>query len=106
MTQAAIYLACAPKSNAVITAYGAARKDVQTFGSLEVPHKLRNARTGLAKSLGYGSGYQYPHNFSGHYVHDTYLPDSLIGHRYYEPSDEGEEQEISEKLEALRREAK
>ena len=91
MTQAAIYLACAPKSNAALTTYGKARKDVLDYGNLPLPNKLLNAPTDSHKKLGHGRGYKYPHNFSGHYVAgEDYLPDELRGRRYYEP-DETEE---------------
>ncbi len=98
MTQAATYLACAPKSNAVIAAYGAARKDVLERGPLPVPERLRNAVTGLMRQLGYGKEYKYPHNFSGHYVAESYLPEALATRRYYEPSDQGDEQAIAARL--------
>ncbi len=103
LTQATTYLACAPKSNAALTAYGAARRDVREQGPLPVPPKLRNAPTGLAKQLGHGKAYKYPHNFSGHYVPEDYLPEQLIGRRYYEPSDNGAEAGIRERLEGWRR---
>ncbi len=83
MSQAAAYLAHAPKSNASIMAYVAARKDVKQLGALPVPMKLRNATTGLMAHLGYGENYKYPHNFENHYVEETYLPDELIGREYY-----------------------
>ena len=79
MTQAAVYLALAPKSNTAITAYAAARKLVQERGPLPVPLKLRNAPTRLMESMGYGGGYRYPHDFEGHYVAEKYLPDAMRG---------------------------
>jgi putative ATPase len=106
MTQAALYLACAPKSNAVISAYGRARADVQAQGALPVPKKLRNAPTGLMKKLGYGEGYKYPHAFSGNYVAETYLPDELAGRQYYTPSQQGEELAVGARLETLREAAR
>jgi putative ATPase len=106
MTQAALYLACAPKSNAVIATYTKARGDVRTLGPLPVPAKLRNAPTGLMKQLGYGDGYKYPHEFSGHYVAESYLPDELAGRTYFEPSSEGEEAALAARLAALRGKAK
>lgn len=88
MTQAAVYLACAPKSNAALTTYAAARKDVLAHGNLPLPKHLLNAPTKLHKELGHGRGYKYPHNFSGHYVADeSYLPDKLQDRRYYEPDE-------------------
>ena len=104
MTQAAAFLATCPKSNAVIAAYGAARKAVHDGGPLAVPLKLRNAPTHLMKSMGYGGGYRYPHNFEGNYVPEDYLPDELRGTRFYQPSDNGEERLIKERLAALRAE--
>ncbi len=102
MTQAATYLATAPKSNAVIVAYGKARGDVRESGSLPVPLRFRSAATGLMKSMGYGKDYKYPHEFEGNYVVEKYLPDELAGRRYYEPSGNGEEKEIAERLKQWR----
>ena len=103
MTQAAIYLALAPKSNAAIAAYGAARKLVKERGPLPVPLKLRNAPTKLMESLGYGGGYRYPHNFEGHYVAEEYLPDALRGEPIVKLSDSGLEKALSERWESTRR---
>ena len=86
MTQAATYLACAPKSNAVIMAYGAALRDVKGQGALPVPMHLRNAPTSLMKTLGYGRDYKYPHNFSGHYVPESYLPEASAGRATTSPA--------------------
>jgi putative ATPase len=102
MTQAAMYLALAPKSNTALTAYAAARKLVQERGALPVPMKLRNAPTKLMQSLGHGAGYRYPHNFDGHYVHDRYLPDAIQGEAVVKLSDSGLERELAERLAALR----
>jgi putative ATPase len=102
MSQAALYLASAPKSNTALTAYTAARADVEAHGALPVPPHLRNAPTPLTKALGFGAGYQYPHNFEGHYVVENYLPESLRGRRYYEPSESGYERQIKDRLTALR----
>jgi putative ATPase len=97
MSQAAIYLALAPKSNTAMTAYGNARKAVNELGPLPVPLKLRNAPTKLMESLGYGGGYRYPHNFDGHYVFEEYLPDALRGRKLVELSESGLEQELGER---------
>ncbi|RMH42263.1 MAG: replication-associated recombination protein A [Deltaproteobacteria bacterium] len=79
LTQAALYLARAPKSNEVLTAYARARRWVRDYGALPVPMKLRNAPTALMKQMGYGRGYKYPHEFDGNYVEgETYLPDELV----------------------------
>ena len=80
MTQAATYLATAPKSNTVLTTYAAARKAVAERGALPVPLHMRNAPTPLMKQMGYGAGYKYPHDFEGHYVAEDYLPDGAQGH--------------------------
>jgi putative ATPase len=102
MTQAAVYLATAPKSNSALTTYVAAKADVDEHGALPVPPHLRNAPTPLARSLGFGQGYQYPHDFEGNYVREEYLPEALRGRRYYQPSSSGREREIRERLEKLR----
>jgi len=95
------YLAAAPKSNASYMAWKAAKKDIAAHGSLPVPMHLRNAPTGLMKSLGYGQGYQYPHDGEGGFVVDDYLPDALKDARYYHPKDVGVEAGIKARLEAL-----
>jgi putative ATPase len=106
MSQAAIYLALAPKSNTAIAAYGAARKLLQEKGSLPVPLKLRNAPTKLMESLGYGGGYRYPHNFEGHYVVEEYLPDAIRGERIVKLSESGLEKEIAERWRKLKESGK
>jgi putative ATPase len=102
MTQAVLYLATTAKSNTALTTYAAAKADVDAHGALPVPPHLRNASTPLQKSLGWSAGYQYPHDFKGHYVHEEYLPDTLRGRRYYTPSDSGREKAIGDRLRALR----
>jgi len=106
MSQAAIYLAVAPKSNTSLTTYVAAKRDVEEHGALPVPPHLRNASTALGKSLGFGQGYQYPHNFEGHYVVESYLPEALRGRRYYAPSQSGRERDIDAHLINLRKREK
>jgi putative ATPase len=101
LTQAVTYLALAPKSNAALTAYAAARRLVSEHGPLSVPLKLRNAPTRLMESLGYGGGYRYPHNFDGHYVAERYLPDAIAGERVVTPSESGEERAMWERWRAL-----
>jgi putative ATPase len=101
MTQAALYLATAPKSNTALTTYAAAKADVDAHGALPVPAHLRNASTPLGKSLGWGAAYQYPHDFDGHYVREEYLPEALRGHRYYAPTDSGREREVKQRLARL-----
>ena len=105
MTQAAVYLALAPKSNTAIAAYGAARKLVRERGPLPVPLKLRNAPTKLMEGLGYGGGYRYPHNFEGHYVAEEYLPDALRGEAVVQLSESGLEKALGERWRTLREKA-
>jgi putative ATPase len=102
--QAAVFLACAAKSNAVYRAYNAAVTDARELGSLEVPMHLRNAPTKLAKSLGHGDGYRYAHNEpDGFAAGEEYFPAELAGRLYYEPVDRGLESSIATKLAALRK---
>ena len=98
MSEAAIYLATAPKSNSALTGYGRARAAVERAGDLHVPLHLRNAVTGLMKNLGYGAGYKYAHDYAGHHVAQQHLPDELAGERFYEPGDQGYERTIAERL--------
>lgn len=102
LTQAVTYLALAPKSNAALSAYTAARKDVKEYGGLPVPAHLRNASTKMMRDMGYGAGYQYPHNYEGHFVAEEYLPEALRGRRYYEPTESGREAELAARLRDLR----
>jgi putative ATPase len=95
MTQAVTYLALAPKSNAALTAYAAARKLVNERGALPVPARYRPGSTALDRAIGHGQGYKYPHDFAGHYVPEDYLPDELVGERIYQPSDSGFEAELA-----------
>jgi len=103
LAQAAVYLATAPKSNALYTAYLDVQKDIQRTLSLSVPLHLRNAPTRLMKELGYGKGYKYPHDFPGHHVEENYLPEDLKGRIYYRPSNQGHEGEIRKRLDKWRK---
>lgn len=94
LSQTAIYLATAPKSNSALIAYEKALKDVKRYGPLSVPLHLRNAPTTLMKELEYSKGYKYPHNFQGHWVAEDYLPDKLKRKKYYFPSDSGREKKV------------
>ena len=103
LAHAAVYMACAPKSNALYTAFGAAMRDAREHGSLEVPRHLRNAPTRLLETLGHGDGYRYAHDEPGAYAAgERYLPDALQQRRYYEPTGRGLEGRIAEKLRELR----
>jgi putative ATPase len=104
LAQAAAYVASAPKSNRAGAAYFAALADVEEKGRLPVPLHLRpSAHRRLAREHGYGKGYLYPHDFEDADVEQQYLPDELNGKVYYEPSREGLEAKIGERLERLRR---
>ena len=104
LAQAAAYVASAPKSNRAGGAYFAALADVEEKGRLPVPLHLRpSAHRRLTREYGYGKGYLYPHDFEGADVEQQYLPDELAGKVYYEPSDQGLEAQIGERLERLRR---
>jgi putative ATPase len=103
LTQAVTYLAMAPKSNTAITTYSRAKEAVTQHGPLAVPLHLRNAPTTLMKSLGYGSGYQYPHDYEGHVVAQNGLPEGLRHARFYEPSRNGAEAKHAQRLEELRK---
>ena len=102
LTEAALYLAAAPKSNSVLRAYVAASEDVAETLHQPVPLHLRNAVTGLGRAMGYGSGYRYAHDHDGGVVEQEHLPASLSGRRYYDPSDRGAERDVAERLEANR----
>ena len=103
LAQAAIYLATAPKSNALYVAYQAVEKDIRETENLPVPLHIRNAPTSLMKKLGYGKDYKYPHDYPEHFVEEEYLPENLKGRTYYHPADLGFEREIKKRLEYWRR---
>jgi putative ATPase len=98
LAQAATYLATAPKSNASYKAMLAAAADIEAHGNLPVPIHLRNAPTALMKNLGYGKDYKYAHDYEGHFAAQEHLPEELLDHRYYEPSESGYEKQIKERL--------
>lgn len=102
LTQAATYLAYAPKSNALYKGYQLAQQDIKKWGPLPVPLIIRNAPTPLMKDLDYGKGYKYAHNFEEGYVVQEHLPKELKGKRYYFPTDRGFEKEIKQRLEKLK----
>ncbi len=103
LAQAVVYMACAPKSNAVYSAFNAAMSDAREHGSLDVPLHLRNAPTRLMKKLDYGKGYRYAHDEAGGYAAgEHYFPDELGARRYYHPVQRGLEIKIAEKLAHLR----
>lgn len=102
LAQAAVYLAVAPKSNALYTAYKAVQVDVAETRNDPVPLHLRNAPTVLMRNLGYGKGYQYAHDAPDATVTQQHLPDALVGHTYYHPTERGVEARIAARLAARR----
>ena len=103
LAQAVVYLALAPKSNALYTAYSDVQQDVERTAAEPVPLHLRNAPTGLMKGLGYGRGYQYAHDLENKVADMQCLPDNLRDRVYYRPTNEGVEKRIRERLEEIRR---
>lgn len=102
LTHAVIYLAMAPKSNALYTACEECKRDVKEYRDEPVPLQLRNAPTGLMKELHYGEGYQYAHDYEDKLTTMQCLPDSLKDRRYYLPTQEGAEKAVKERLQAVR----
>jgi len=100
IAQCAVYLATAPKSNAVYEGFGRAMEEVEQSGSLPPPLVVRNAPTGLMKGLGYGAGYRYAHAEEGRISDQQHFPDELVGRRFYEPTSEGFEAEIARRMKA------
>ena len=98
LAEATVYLATSPKSNAAYVALGRAMEDVRDAPNEPVPLHLRNAPTGLMRDMGYGKDYKYGHDFEGAFEAQEYLPPGLSGRRYYEPSDQGSEAAIAERL--------
>ncbi|HEX4643524.1 MAG TPA: replication-associated recombination protein A [Candidatus Acidoferrales bacterium] len=103
LAQAAVYLALAPKSNALYTGYGAVTRDLENTRSEPVPLHLRNAPTGLMKNIGYGKGYQYAHDLDNKVSDMNCLPESLAGKTYYHPTEQGFEARLRLRLEEIRR---
>ena len=101
LAQATVYLALAPKSNALYTGYGEVKSDAQKTVAEPVPLHLRNAVTGLMANIGYGKGYQYAHNAEEKLTDMDCLPESLKGRRYYQPTDQGLEKKLMEKMQAI-----
>jgi len=103
LAQAVVYLALAPKSNAVYTAYSAVLADIEATRAEPVPLHLRNAPTGLMKSLDYCKGYKYAHDEEGRVADMDCLPESLKGHTYYHPTQEGREKLLAQRMEEIRK---
>jgi putative ATPase len=102
LAQAAVYLALAPKSNALYTGYGEVQQDLQKTSSEPVPLHLRNAVTPLMKNQGYGRGYEYAHDVEDKVADMDCLPPSLAGRQYYRPTDEGLEHRLRARMEEIR----
>jgi putative ATPase len=103
LAQAVVYLALAPKSNAVYTAYGEVLSDIHKTVAEPVPLHLRNAPTKLMKELDYGKGYQYAHDVEGRVADMECLPASLAGRQYYKPTDEGRERQLAQRMQEIAR---
>ena len=103
LAEAVVYLALAPKSNAVYTAWGAVQAEIENTRQEPVPMHLRNAPTKLMKDLGYSEGYRYAHDEENKVADMDCLPDSLKGRRYYQPTQEGRERQLAARLEEIRR---
>ncbi len=101
LAQAVVYLALAPKSNALYTAYGAVRADIETMPAQPVPLHLRNAPTKLMKELDYGKGYQYAHDVEGKVATMECLPENLRDRQYYRPTNEGRERLLAQRMEEI-----
>lgn len=106
LSQAATYVACAPKSNSACNAIFAANEEVRRSGNLPIPAHLQDAHYKGAAKLGHGTGYKYAHDYPNHYVEQQYLPYELTGKKYYEPSWNGYEAKIREHMKRIKDEAK
>jgi len=100
LAEAVVYLATAPKSNSLYMAYSQVEEEIKKGPAEAVPLHLRNPSTPLMGKMGYGKGYKYAHNYPGHIVQQQYLPNSLQGRQYYNPSDQGYEQQVADQLRA------
>ncbi len=98
LAQAAVYLATAPKSNALYTGFGKVKEDIRKTGTLPVPLHIRNSPTGMMKDMGYGKGYKYAHNFPDAHVPQEYMPEKLKGRIYYNPTTRGYEKIIKDRI--------
>jgi putative ATPase len=103
LAEAVVYLSLAPKSNSVYTAWGAVQAEIEHTRQEPVPLHLRNAPTRLMKELDYGKGYRYAHDEEGRVADMDCLPDSLRGHTYYHPTQEGREKLLAQRMEEVRR---
>jgi putative ATPase len=104
LAEAAIHLATAPKSNSALRAYSAAAEDARATLHQPVPLHLRNASSAVGRELGFGRGYRYAHDHADGIVEQQHLPDALAGRRYYEPTRNGAEAGVADRLDEMRRE--
>ena len=103
LAEVTVYLAASPKSNSAYAALNRAMEDVRNTRHEPVPLHLRNSVTGLMKKMGYGDEYKYAHDYEDHFVSQEYLPTVLKGRRYFEPTDQGMEIQIQERVRRWRR---
>lgn len=101
LAQLTVYLAAAPKSNALYKAEKLVKQAIRNGSEPSVPYHLRNAPTGLMRELGYGHEYRYPHDFKGNFVDENYFPEGLENSKYYEPGNNGREKQAAERLSQL-----
>ena len=99
--QLAVYLSLSPKSNSLYMTYKKVMADIKRFLSLPVPHHIRNAPTNLMKEAGYGKGYKYDHDHSGSVASQSYLPEKLLGKKYYIPGERGFEKDLIARLKKI-----
>jgi putative ATPase len=102
LAQAVVFLALAPKSNALYSAYGAVLEDVEKTAAEPVPLHIRNAVTKLMKQVGYGKGYQYAHDLAEKVADMECMPDNLRGREYYHPTQEGREKLLAQRMDELK----
>jgi putative ATPase len=102
LAEAAVYMAVAPKSNALYTGYASVQYEINHGSNDPVPLHLRNAVTNLMRDIGYGKGYKYAHNYEGHFVSQQHLPDALKGKKFYQPGNLGFEKQIAARLQEWR----
>mgnify|MGYP000810600359 FL=1 len=105
LSQAATYVACAPKSNSACNAIFAANEEVRRSGNLPIPAHLQDAHYKGAAKLGHGTGYKYAHDYPNDYVEQQYLPYELSGREFYQPSGNGYEVKIREHMARIKKEA-
>jgi putative ATPase len=102
LAEAAVYLATAPKSNSLYTAYSLIQEEIKKGSNDPVPLHLRNAVTPMMKNIGYGKGYKYAHDYEGHFVEQQNLPDSVKDKKFYTPGNQGNEKQVAERLKQWR----